>query len=265
MTPSSAVPKERRSGVPVEGGSRHSQAAPGFRLPTPEPPTVVHGTGDVTLCVYALTGSAARVSAVGLSGERLRLVREGSIAAVVGELARAPRPSHESLRHYDRTMRAISAVLPAVLPARFGACFDDLDELRFILRSRRASLRRAVAHVRNRVQMTVRVLGRSGPPAAFAREARAPFSPPAGLRAASLQLAGPGTGYLRTRADAAARERDVPGFEPVREAVRRWVRDERIEKRAQVTSVYHLVPRASADAYRRAVDRATMAAALQVI
>jgi hypothetical protein len=43
------------------------------------------------------------------------------------------------------------------------------------------------------------------------------------------------------------------------------VRDERVEKRERVATVYHLVPRASAEAYRRAIDRAAAAARLQVI
>jgi hypothetical protein len=215
----------------------------------------------VTLCVYALTGSAARVSSAGVSGERLRLVREGSIAAVVGELPRIPRPSPESLRRYDQTMRALTGALPAVLPARFGACFDDPDELRFVLRSRRLSLTRALAHVRNRVQMTVRVIARPAPPSGgrqgptLRREAR-----DAGGRAGQS-----GAAYLRARAERVADERDVPGFEPVRVAVQRWVRDERIDKRAQVTTVYHLVPRSSASAYRRAVDRAAAAAGLRIV
>ena len=68
-----------------------------------------------------------------------------------------------------------------------------------------------------------------------------------------------GTDYLRTRAAAAAREREVAGFEPIRSAVRRWIRDERVEKHARVASVYHLIPRASAESYRSAASRAAAA------
>ena len=64
-----------------------------------------------------------------------------------------------------------------------------------------------------------------------------------------------GTEYLRTRAAAAAREREVAGFEPIRSAVRRWIRDERVEKHARIASVYHLIPRASAESYRIAASR----------
>jgi hypothetical protein len=195
-----------------------------------------------------------------MSGERLRLVRQGPLAAIVGEFPRAPAPSPANLRHYDRVMRVLSARLPAVLPARFGTCFGDPDELRFVLRSRRASLARALARVRQRVQMTVRVIERPGarPPAG---------GPGTGLPAGAAfrQEVESGTAYLRARAARAARERDVPGFEPVRKAIQRWVRDERIEKRAGVLTVYHLVPRASAATYRRAIERAAADADAQIV
>ena len=207
----------------------------------------------MTLCVYALTGSAVRVSVAGMSGERLRLVREGPLAAIVGEQRRVPPPSHDSLRRYDRTMRALATRVPAILPARFGTCFDDGDELRFVLRSRRASLVRALGHVRNRVQMTVRMVARPGPPGVERLPERTGRPPESG------------TAYLRARAAHAARERDVPAFEPVRDAVQRWVRDERVETQRSVTTIYHLVPRASAEAYRRASERAAVAANLQIV
>ena len=57
----------------------------------------------------------------------------------------------------------------------------------------------------------------------------------------------------------------MPGFEPVKNAVRRWVRDERVEHRAGVSTVYHLVPRSAADAYRRAVQQSSAAAGLPAI
>ena len=74
-----------------------------------------------------------------------------------------------------------------------------------------------------------------------------------------------GRDYLRHRARAAAAQRAVPGFEPVSNAVARWVRDERVEQRGGVSSVYHLVPRSSADAYRRAVRLSAAAAGLTAI
>jgi hypothetical protein len=216
--------------------------------------------------VYSLTGRAARVSAAGLSGVRLRVVREGPIAAIVGERTAVTRPTPEDLRGYDRIVRALASRLPAVLPARFGTSFDDLDELKFVLRSRRASLGNALAHVRNRVQMTVRVVTEPVEgPATSTREAH--FGDPRRRRRRRQEggTSSTGAAYLRARAERAARERHLPAFDPVRRAVERWVRDERIEKRQRIATVFHLVPRRSADAYRRAIERAAPAAGLQMI
>ncbi len=92
---------------------------------------------------------------------------------------------------------------------------------------------------------------------------RAPrLATPADLPAPPLRT---GAAYLRERAAAAAREREVPAFEPIRDAVRRWIRDQRVEKREGVASVYHLVPRASADAYRVAAERAAADNGLRVV
>jgi hypothetical protein len=85
----------------------------------------------------------------------------------------------------------------------------------------------------------------------------------------SLALPAPpaltGSAYLRARATAAAHAREIPGFEPIRAAVRRWIRDERVEKRAGIASVYHLIPRSSAGSYRSAAVRAVAASDMRVV
>lgn len=211
----------------------------------------------MTLCVYALTGpQPLRPGARGISGERLRLVTAGSLGAVVGRLPRAPRAGVEALKRYDATVRRLDAQRPALLPARFGTCFDSLDELTFVLHSRQRSLRAALARVRHRTQMTVRVLSP-------AIQGPQPSSRSPGTT--EPRTSNPGTGYLRARAAAAARERDIPGFDSVQDAVRRWVRAERVEQRSGVASVYHLVPRGSAEAYRRAAEQAAVGAGLRIV
>jgi hypothetical protein len=108
--------------------------------------------------------------------------------------------------------------------------------------------------------MTVRVMGTgiedqgSGQPAAVARTLSGPRGEPGKARPT-------GTAYLKAR----AAERDVPEFAPVRAVVRRWVRDERVEKRGRLASVYHLVPRGAAPAYRRALEAAAAAAGLRIV
>jgi hypothetical protein len=83
--------------------------------------------------------------------------------------------------------------------------------------------------------------------------------------AAGAGWSGTGADYLRGRAAAAARARQVPGFEAVRARVGRWVRAERIEHRAGVATIYHLVPRATATSYRTTVERTAAAAGIRCV
>jgi hypothetical protein len=241
----------------------------------------------VTLCVYAVTTrAAARIRARGAGGEPLRLVPVGGVAAVVGEWHRAPRPSAVTLRRYDRSVRALAARPAPLLPARFGTCFATFDDLTFSLRSREKALSRALRHVRGRVQMTVRIIPGSGLPGS-GLQAPGSGMPTALERSGAPKSAAQGVRYLRERAAHAAREREIPGFGPVQAAVTRWVRDEKVEKsgevgksgevekwrsgevrerrKVRIASVYHLVPRASADAYRRAAERAAESAGLAIL
>jgi hypothetical protein len=191
------------------------------------------------ILVYGVTSARARVAAP------LRLVTDGGVAAIVREVRRGPAAGEAALRAYDRQVTALASRLPALLPARFATTFADLEELRLVLRARQRSLRRALRAVRGRAQMTIR-FANARPPGA------APNSQAEGMS---------GAAYLRARAAARA----VPGFEPLRAAVRRWVRDERVENHGRVASVYHLVPRASVDAYRAALVRAADAAGDRVL
>jgi hypothetical protein len=162
-------------------------------------------------------------------------------------MVKPPVVSPSTLRRYDRVMRELATRFPAMLPARFGTCVSE-DELRFILSSRRIALRRALSGVRGRVQMTVRVVTGT----------RTPERTPATSGAT-------GRDYLMARAREAATARAVPGFEPVRSAVARWVRDERVEHRAGVSSVYHLIPRASIASYRKALQASAAAAGIRLV
>ncbi len=223
----------------------------------------------MTTCVYALTAPPpTRLRATGVAGEPLRIVTVAAISAVVGDLRHAPKPTAANVRGYADTLQLLFAQTSALLPARFATCVTGDDELEFILRSRRASLRAALRQVRNRAQMTIRIVEPGDP--ASARSARSPASPRASTVSpprrveTSREATGAGAEYLRGRAAEAARARAVPRFDPVRAATARWVRDERIEKRPPVTTVYHLVPRGSVDAYRSALDRAAAAAGLRL-
>ena len=151
-------------------------------------------------------------------------------------------------------MRELAERFPAMLPARFGTVMPA-DELMFILSSRRVGLSRALSHVRGRAQMTVRIMETEG------REGAVTEGPPLHRSAISRS----GRAYLRARAREAAAQRHIRGFEPVRAAVARLVRDERVERRGTVSTVYHLIPRASSERYRQALERALAAAALSAV
>jgi len=195
----------------------------------------------VTLCVYALSSpEIGRVAVTGIAGERLRTVAVGSIVAIAGEMTRPPRPTEDNLRKYDRVVQGLSRRTPALLPARYGTHVRDLYELALILASRQMPLRRRLKTVRNRVQMTVRVPANSNVIRLVRSTGKTNES---------------GAEYLRSRARDAASARDIPQFEPLRAAVRRWVRGERVEQQGGIATVYHLVPRGSVDAYRRAIEK----------
>jgi len=204
------------------------------------------------LLVYAICSPPRqRVRLAGIAGEPLALVRAAGLAAVAGELARAPRVSVAALRRYDAVLRALGLEVPAVLPARFGTCMGSVEEIAFVLQAREASLRPALRVVRGRVQMTLRSV-RAG----VEQDARA---------AGDAVDRGSGQAYLRSLAAQASRSRELPALAPVVAAVGRWVRAERVERSGQVASVYHLVPRAAADAYARAARRAAEGGDLPVV
>ena len=202
------------------------------------------------MSVYAIIASRGAPASLRVAGERFSIVREGVLAAVVSDDARQRAPSPMNLRRYDRLVRELAERFPALIPARFGTLMAE-DELAFILSSRRAVLAAALKRVRNRVQMTIRVV-----PDGARQNSPTTDEPPV-----------PTTGrdYLIARSRAAASARAVPGFDPVRAAVSRWVRDERVEHQAGVSSVYHLIPRASVVVYRAALQRSAMAANVKAI
>jgi hypothetical protein len=150
-------------------------------------------------------------------------------------------------------VEAIAAKVPAILPARFATTVVDRDELTFILTSRSAALRRRLRSVRARCQMTIRLVpdSESGDDSLGSRSANAGRT-----RLRVGNGATQGTQYLRERMATAVRGRAISTFEPIRAAVGRFVKDERVEKRADVVTVNHLVPRTAVTRYRAAVTRA---------
>ena len=197
------------------------------------------------LAVYALTSEpAGRVPLRGVAREGLRAIRVGPISAIVGEVAKAAAPSEPNLRRYTTLIARVAATRPSVLPVRFGTIMQDEEELAEVLRSRQQVIRTQLAHVRGRVQMTVRIV-------------TAPAAP-----TSRGEVRSGGAAYLKARAKA-QRADSIPEFAPLHAAVARWVKDERVERQGKVATVYHLVPAAAAGRYADALARAAVEQGVQ--
>lgn len=219
----------------------------------------------MSVCIYAIVGRGiGRLPSTGIAGERLRRLRVGAVEAIVGNVNKIPRPSGSNLRRYDQVLTSLWRRTPALLPVRFGTVLHDQSELELILDVRQDTLRQQLKVVRNRAQMTVRILrgsgiGDQGPVEATHRFANSDPRPP---------IPGPrsrGRSYLRARAGDAQRAREVAEFVPLQQAVRRWVRAERVEKRGNLATIYHLVPRSAVDRYRRAIEDAAAQAGVRLL
>ena len=206
--------------------------------------------------VYAVTSRGQRrIAARGIAGEPLRRIRVNRIDVIVGDLRKPPRPTPANLRKHIAIVEKIAAAHSAALPARFGTTAHSDEELAIVVRARQRSLAELLANVRSRAQMTIRVVGRAAPRKAAGRPHARGAGPAVGRSNA-------GTDYLRRRA---AQARDVSGFDPIRGAVERWVRDERVEHHQKVATVYHLIPRGSIATYRAALERAATTAGTRLM
>jgi len=185
------------------------------------------------LYVHALTDK--RVRAWHARGCRIESVAVGTIYAVCERRSAAPVLSEEELRHQHSIVIRIAGHVPSVLPARFGSLVDE-QELSTIVRQRASAIDEAMALVRGKVQMTVRVRVERA-------AAKAPVARPTS-----------GTQYLE------AKRREVspllpPGIEAgLKRVAGHVVRERRQATPAGSVAVYHLVHRQDADAYRSALD-----------
>jgi len=185
--------------------------------------------------VLALIESAARLPDR-LCRRRIDAIDVEGITCVVERRRTVPPASERSLRDQFRAIVALQEWADAILPVRFGALLD-IAELARIVRQRRTILKRALRHVRGRVQMTVRVFG----------------EPVADEPTASPRS---GTAYLQARARAS--RPDVPRTaRAIRRAVQSFTADESIERgRGRVRLVmHHLIARGAVVRYHARIDR----------
>jgi hypothetical protein len=176
----------------------------------------------------------------GLAGEPLRLVACGPVSAVVGEPESRPRADRAALTGHDTAVRRLAERFGALLPARFGEWLPDESALAARLEPRAAELAEALALVRGCVQMTLRVFGEPLPESSEEKEA-----------------GGPGARYLAARRRAWERARSLPEIDPLREALRPFLRAERMERKAtglMLGTAFHLVPRPRTGDYLRVLE-----------
>ena len=201
----------------------------------------------MSLCVYAIAASGGPGITRASAGARLTRVRVGRVDAIVERVGRAPRATPRALQRYDRVLTSLWRRSSALLPVRFGTVVSDAEELGRLLEPREAALVRQLSLVRNRAQMTVRVVASTNPARRRRRRARS------------------GGEYLRQRAAAARLETEAPELVPLRRAVERWIRAERVDRHLQVATLCHLVPRAATDRYASAIAHAARAASAAVL
>lgn len=188
------------------------------------------------LYVFALAGRKARPFSA--AGHRIEFVAADGVYAAVERLDAKPVVSQAALRAQHDIVTQVAAKVDAILPARFGS-FVDAEELERVIALRHDVIAEALALVRGRVQMTVRLFEAEDSPAPAARPAAAS-----------------GTSYLEERRNAAA-GRALPRADAVAATVKDIVFASRTEAgrgRVAVT-IYHLVDRAQIAKYKRALSR----------
>jgi hypothetical protein len=211
------------------------------------------------LSALALYGVGRSVDAPALSGqlrgaqdEALRPLAFGPLLLIAGEVESPPALDEAALRAHDAAVRALHAVLPAFLPARFGSAAESEQALSRAFEPLAGLLDEALLLVRGREQMTLRLFGQ--PQDAPASDALAQTAPDG--------AAGPGARYLTRLAHAQARSREVPELAVLRPFLREFVRAEHAERatgaapaaESLLASVFHLIDRGSAGAYAQALE-----------
>lgn len=184
--------------------------------------------------VYALA-AAPLAGRLRVGGTPLHVHAVGHVAALLGSPRNAPSRLEDALRRQHDIVLGLASRIDPLLPVRFGTRMT-IARLVEAVRSSGDQLAGALAHVRGRRQMTLRIIGPPG-------ESQAAGFPPTG-----------GEYLMRQRAKRAI----PPEATPLMAAVAAFVLDERLQPgRAAVrTTVFHLVERRAAAAYRRAAARA---------
>jgi hypothetical protein len=187
----------------------------------------------VPLYVLAFTDTPLERWTVGR--HRLQAVVVNGLCAIWERRDTAPAASEEELREQHALILAVAARVTAILPVRFGALLGR-RELVALIRSHEAEIRQGLEIVRDRVQMTLRVVGtRRAPPAVQASSGREYLE--RRLRAASPSLPPPARAVLAALQPMVVGERREPGVGSL------------------LATVYHLIDAGDVARYTRVVKK----------
>jgi gas vesicle protein GvpL/GvpF len=185
--------------------------------------------------VFALVERSAAPLVV--AGRRIAFVDLGEVCAAVERRREPPAASEDSLRLQHAIVCRLGDRFDALLPVRFGT-FVDPAELQRIAALRRDAIAAALALVRGRAQMTIRITG-----------------PLLGPRAAAAgRVARSGTEYLRARRSPAADRVPAAVRDRIASAVGSLIAASRSgDSGPRGVAIYHLVERRDVERYRSAV------------
>lgn len=190
------------------------------------------------MALYVLALTDTPLGTWHAEGRRFETADYDGIHVVCERRTASPPAEDAELRVQHALVVAIAERAPAVLPARFGSLIEK-RQLTALLAQHELEIRDALQQVRNRVQMTVRVLG------------AAPLRPPAAAR-----MALSGRDYLERARRAASPPLPRPALR-ILSAVQPYVVTERRAPGAGrlLATIYHLVERTHVTPYTKAAGR----------
>ena len=170
-------------------------------------------------------------------GRRIESIEIEGVFVVGERRASAPQVSEAELQRQHSLVLRIGEAVPAIIPARFGSLVEE-SELASILRHRKSLITTTLDHLRDNVQMTLRMAGAA---------AAAP---------ASEQPSASGRDYLQRR-----REELIPPVGSDGEVLLRDLEGFIIDERRKaadrgIVTIYHLIRRRDVKDYRDTVTSA---------
>jgi len=196
------------------------------------------------ICLCAIIESADRLAGLelmGLDHQMMEYLSCDNIAAAFTRHTVAPTAVAENIVQYEQAIESLMAHA-ALLPVRFGTCFNSEERARDVLSNNRGCLAEGLEAVRGQVEMGVRILK------------------PEATRRPSAISSVRGTDYMQARL--AERRQEEEGeqqhlriaHEILSPSIQRWPNYVRSPVRNGIASFAFLVPRNDVQVFRSAVS-----------